>query len=111
MIKMNNENIEKAIREGRAIAEKIKNAESVSDIDALDKEIEQYCDFVDENFGEPSDLDGEKECDLSAALYMAAEEKARQLEYYPGKDEAGNEDVVYFEKMLDAQSWVKNNAE
>ena len=30
-------------------------------------------------------------------LYMAAEEKARQLEYYPGKDEAGNEDIIDFE--------------
>ena len=104
----NPEKIEKTIAEGHLVASKIKSANSVSDIDNLSDEIKKYCDFVNESFGTLNDLNDEKECDLSAMLYMAAEEKARQLEYYPGKDEAGNEDIIDFENMLDSKIWVKD---
>ena len=104
------EKVKEVVENGHSIAEKIKNASSVSDIDALSEEIEKYCDFVNENFGIIDDF-GEKTCELSFMLYMAAEEKARQIEYYPDKNEAGNEDILDFEKMLESKNWIKNSAE
>ena len=105
MTNKNDALVEKAMKDGYSIAEKIKNANSVAEIDNLTDEIEEYCDFVDENFGVFNDFD-EKKCDLSAMLFMAAEEKARQLEYYPDKKVLGNDDAVDFENMLDSRYWV-----
>ena len=104
------ERADEIIKNGHLIANKIKNASSVSDIDALSEEIERYSDFVNENFGVVDDF-GEKICELYFMLHMAAEEKARQIEYYPDKAEAGNEDVLDFEEMLDSKDWIKNSAE
>lgn len=104
------EKVRKAIEEGHLIANKIKNASNISTIDTLSGEIEKYCDFMNKNFGVIDDFN-EKTCALSFMLHMAAEEKARQLEYYPDKTEAGNEDVSDFENMLDSKIWIKNSAE
>lgn len=98
--------VEDIIISGHKIADKIKNASSVSDIDNLSEEIQSFCDNLDENFGAPGDI-GEKENKLSAILYMAAEEKARQLEYYPDQNDAGNEDIIEFEEILDSKNWTK----
>lgn len=102
--------VENIIISGHKIADKIKNASSVSDIDNLSEEIQSFCDNLDENFGDLGDI-GEKENKLSAILYMAAEEKARQLEYYPDQNDAGNEDIIEFEEILDSKNWTKNSAE
>lgn len=105
MTDKNNSLIEKAIKDGHLIAEKIKNANSVVEIDDLTDEIEEYCDFIDENFGVVNDFD-EKKCELSTTLFMATEEKARQLEYYPEKKALGNDDIIDFENMLDSKYWA-----
>jgi len=100
------EKIEKIIKDGHLIANKIKAAQSVSEINDLDGEIKKFSSFVDENFGTSVDYEDEKSSDLTAMIYMAAEEKARQLEYYPSENHAGNEDVLDFESMLDSRKWT-----
>ena len=58
-------------------------------------------------------VDDEKENGLSSMLYMAAEEKIRQLEYYPEQDKTRNADTDYFLDYLLSRNWIdyKNRAE
>lgn len=98
--------IEKAINNGHLIADKLRQAKTVSDIDDLSKEIDEYSEFVDEYFGTVDEY-GEKNCELSALIYMAAEEKARQIEYHPDKKQAGETDIEYFEQSLKSKGWIK----
>lgn len=93
------------MRDGHIIADKIKTAKTISEIDDIDEEIKEFSDFVDKNFGTPVDFEEKSSSDLTSMLYMAAEEKARQLEYYPSENSAGNEDVLDFEEMLDSKNW------
>lgn len=107
--------VEKVIKEGHAIADKIRNAKTLDEVEKLSSEIEEYSDFVNENFGVLDDFgeDGEKYCELAFYIHMAAKEKTRQLEYYPNETEAGNEDVSDFEYYLDSKAWTRSikNAE
>lgn len=106
--KMKEDLIEEAIKNGHEIADKIRSASTVEEVDALDDEIEKYSDFVDENFGVYDDI-GEKNCELSMMLFMAAEEKARYLEYHQDKPQKiGDESVKDFEEMLDSQEWANS---
>lgn len=105
---MKEELIEKVIKDGHKIADKIRSAATVEEVDALESEIERYSDFVDENFGIYDDI-GEKNCELSMMLFMAAEEKARYLEYHQDEPrEISNESVKDFEEMLDSKEWVNS---
>lgn len=105
--------IEKIINDGIAIADKIKAAKTVKEIESLDKEIKELADIIDDNFGIELDFDDEKENGLSSMLYMAAEEKIRQLEYYPEQDKTRNADTDYFLDYLLSRNWIdyKNRAE
>ncbi len=105
---MDEANIEKAITEGHRLAGKIKEAKVVADIDAMTSELDEYCDFVDDTFGTIGDL-GEKTCTLSVMIYMAAEEKARQLEQKTDQIEKGNAEAVAFELMLDSKKWLNRS--
>lgn len=100
--------IRKTIIEGHAIAHKISNCKTEEEIDSLDVEIAQYANFVDTNFGIEGDIPNERVCELSFMLIMAAEEKARQLKYYPEQSIKGNSDVEHFEKLLDSRTWENN---
>ena len=113
---MNNDRseiIEKVINDGHLIANKIRNASSISDINDLSDEIEKYYSFVNENVGEVDELSENEELysQLSFYLSMAIETKERHLAY-PHEEikDYGNEDVDTFEEYLDSKEWLKNSA-
>lgn len=108
--------IEKVIKGGHLIAEKIRSANNMHDFDTLvEDEISKYSNFVDENFGviEPDDLFGEKSCELTTFLFVAVDWKRKTLQ-------EGNSDNVEvekefkgyledFENFLDSKKWVKGS--
>lgn len=100
--------VEKVIKDGHAVADKIRNAKTLSEIDALSDEIEQYSDFVNENFGILDDFDetGEKYCELTFYIHMAAETKNDHLHYYTGNTNMGNEGVDDFDSYLESKEWL-----
>lgn len=99
---------EKAIKGGHTLASKIRTCQTVSDIGNLYKEIDEYANFIDDNFGVENGFSDEKECTLSMSLYVAVEEKLGQLKYHPEQNEAGNVDIDSFEEMLDSpHCWMK----
>ena len=101
--------IEMVIRDGHCIADKIANAKSLDELEELNSEIESFCDFVDNNYGEENDY-GEMEHDLSTDLYVALDWKGESLE----SRNKNNEPVLrlsegYMEdflKYLDSKDWV-----
>lgn len=105
------DNIEKVVKNGHSIADKIEKASDVSEIENLSKEIEEYCNFVCENFGTVSDFDGEKECDLTTFLYVALDWKKKSL--YPENEgnvtvrQLAEEYMSQFIEELDSKTWVK----
>ena len=105
----NNSLIEKAIKDGHLIAEKIKNANSVVEIDDLTDEIEEYCDFIDENFGVVNDFD-EKDCSLTISLYVALDWRKKSL-FIENKNNRmtarlSTEFLRQFIEELESKSWV-----
>ena len=106
---MKKEEIERAILEGHIIAKKIREASSISDTDNLSEEVDNYCDFVDNNFGQIDDFSENDElfCDLSFYLRMALETKERHLsENISSVPDYGNEGVDTFERFLDSKQWA-----
>ena len=101
--------VEKAISEGHAIAEKIRKAGTVGEVDGLTDEIERYSDFIDEKFGEPSELDGEMESSLSMSLYVALDWKRTSL-YPENKGNEATEGLAadYLEKFINELDAIKN---
>ncbi len=73
--------VDKALRDGHAIAEKLKQAISSEEICCLEKEIDDYGDFVDAVFGiiDEDDVFQEKNCELSFLLCLAAKAKDRHI--------------------------------
>jgi len=106
---MENDLVKKAISDGHKIAEKIRSAKSNAEVDALNEEIEQYTNFVNEEFFEDDDYEeyNEKFCELTFYLTMALEEKTRLLDY--GYID-GNGGVDIFINYLESREWVKNSA-
>ena len=62
--------VNKALRDGHTIAKKLNRATSSEEIDHLEKEINDYGDFVDAEFGviDEDDPFQEKNCELSFLL-------------------------------------------
>ena len=73
--------INKVIEDGHEIIDRMRLISKSSELEELKPIIDKYADFVDENFGEPSDLDDEKECSLTTSLYVALDWKRKSL--YP----------------------------
>ena len=48
--------VEKALEEGRKIANELQSTKTISEIDQLSDKVEKYCNFVDENFGNIDDF-------------------------------------------------------
>lgn len=92
--------IEKIINDGIAIANKIKAAKTVEEVKVLKEDIDKYADFFDDNFDSGDD-------DFTMMIYMAAEEKIRQLEYYPEQNKNGNESADAFLDALQSKYWTK----
>lgn len=96
----NEELIQKIIDDGVVLVNKIKSATTVEEVEALQESINEYADFFDDNFDSGDD-------DFTMMVHMAAEEKIRQLEYYPGQDEAGNKSADDFLDALQSRYWTK----
>lgn len=101
--------VNKALRDGHTIAKKIKQATSPEEIDHLEKEIDDYGDFVDAAFGiiDEDDILQEKNCELSFMLCLAAEAKTRHIYYDPFCSPNSNYEIEEFEKYLDSKSWLQ----
>ncbi len=100
--------INQALREGHAIANMLKRASTDSEMKRFEKEIDVYCDFVDETFGiiDEDVLIQEKLCELSFLLYLAVEAKRRHLAYDRANFANCNYELEEFEDYLDGKSWV-----
>ena len=107
--------VEKAIKDGRLVADKIRNAKTLDEVKELSSEIEEYSNFVNKNFGVPDDFgeDGEKYCELTFYIHMAAEIKNDYLYRYAGNPSMGNEGVDDFDSYLESREWLQaaKNAE
>lgn len=101
--------IETALKTGHKLAEKIKSAKTVQELKSLNPELEQYCDFLNKNFGEIDEFDAndEKYCQLSFYIFMAVESKISHLSY--GNDD--NSGVDDFLTYLNSKEWAKNSAD
>lgn len=102
--------INKVIADGHEIIDRMRLISKSSELEELKPIIDKYADFVDENFGEPSDLDDEKECSLTTSLYVALDWKRKSLypenlDYEPTQVLA-KEFMDGFIKELDGESWV-----
>lgn len=102
--------INKVIEDGHMIIDKMRLISSLSELEELALDIDSYADFVDENFGEPSDLDDEKECSLTTSLYVALDWKRKSL-YQENLDFEPTQVLAKdfmdgFIKELDGESWV-----
>ena len=102
--------INKVIEDGHEIIDRMRLISKSSELEELKPIIDKYADFVDENFGEPSDLDDEKECSLTTSLYVALDWKRKSLypenlDYEPTQILA-KDFMDGFIKELDGESWV-----
>lgn len=102
--------INKVIEDGHEIIDRMRLISKSSELEELKPIIDKYADFVDENFGEPSDLDDEKECSLTTSLYVALDWKRKSLypenlDYEPTQVLA-KEFMDGFIRELDDESWV-----
>lgn len=102
--------INKVIEDGHEIIDRMRPISKISELEELKPIIDKYADFVDQNFGELSDLDDEKECSLTTSLYVALDWKrkslyAENLDYEPTQILA-KDFMDGFIKELDGESWV-----
>lgn len=100
--------VNKALRDGHTIAKKLERATSSEEIDHLEKEINDYGDFVDAEFGviDEDDPFQEKNCELSFLLCLVTEAKTRHIYYGSSCSPNSNYEIGEFEKYLDGKSWL-----
>ena len=74
---MNSNAIELAVKQGESLANKINLAKTTTQLDILYKEVENYTNFINNEFGIIDDFSekNEKYCELSFYTYMAVNEK------------------------------------
>src|SRR5574344_1066235 len=101
---MDNKLIEKVLNDGHKIAEEIRKAKTLDDLEDLDSQIDFYTSYVDNNFGEHDDeqYPDEKNSELTYILSDAMEDK----EVYLMTQKNGSKQwddilLIDFEKMLD----------
>ena len=102
--------INQVIEDGHIIIDKMRSASSLSELEKLEPDIEKYADLIDDNFGEPSDVDDEKESSLTMSLYVALDWKRKSLyqenlNYEPTQILA-KDFMDGFIEELDGESWI-----
>ena len=102
--------INKVIEDGHEIIDKMRHISNLSELEELVPDIDRYTDFVNENFGEPSDFSDEKWCSLMTSLYVALDWKRKSLypknlNYKPTQNLA-KEFMDGFIDELDGESWM-----
>lgn len=102
--------INKVIEDGHEIIDKMRLISKSSELEELKPIINNYADFVNENFGEPSDVSDGKWCSLMTSLYVALDWKRNSL--YPENLDFEPTQVLAkdfmdgFIEELDGESWV-----
>ena len=106
---MNNDVIELAIKRGENLANKINLAKTTAQLDILYKEVENYTNFIDNEFGIIDDFSekNEKYFELSFYAYMAVNEKSDKLEYYNAHPEEMASGVEDFLDYLESMKWLQ----
>lgn len=102
---MNSNAIELVVKQGESLANKINLAKTTTQLDTLYKEVENYTNFINNEFGIIDDFSekNEKYCELSFYAYMAVNEKSDNLEYYivhPEEMASGVEDFLDYLKSM-----------
>lgn len=102
--------INKVIKDGHEIIDRMRLISKFSELEELKPIIDKYADFVDENFGEPSDVSDGKWCSLMTSLYVALDWKRKSLypenlNYEPTQNLA-KEFMDGFINELDGESWM-----
>lgn len=102
--------INKVIEDGHEIIDKMRPISKLSELKKLELIIDKYTDFVNENFGEPSDFSDGKWCSLMTSLYVALDWKRKSL-YPENLDYEPTQNLVKdfmdgFIDELDGESWV-----
>lgn len=105
---MNPKLIEKAIRDGKKLANEIQLAVSEPQLDELENKIEEYSNFLDDNFSYSNDSlpEDNRFCELSFYIYMALNEKRDHLEYYNAHPAVTSDGVLDFLDFLDSKKWL-----
>lgn len=102
--------INKVIEDGHEIIDRMRPISKISELKKLEPIIDKYTDFVNENFGEPSDFSDGKWCSLMTSLYVALDWKRKSL--YPESLDFEPTQVLAkdfmdgFIEELDDESWV-----
>ena len=106
---MNNDVIESTIKQGKNLANKINLAKTTAQLDTLYKEVENYTNFINNEFGIIDDFSekNEKYCELSFYAYMAVNEKSDNLEYYNAHPEEMASGVEDFLDYLESMKWLQ----
>ena len=102
--------INKVIEDGHEIIDRMRPISKISELKKLEPIIDKYTDFVNENFGEPSDFSDGKWCSLMTSLYVALDWKRNSLypensDYEPTQNLA-KQFMDGFIDELDGESWV-----
>lgn len=102
--------INKVIEDGHEIIDRMRPISKLSELEKLKPIIDKYADFVNENFGEPSDFSDGKWCSLMTSLYVALDWKRKSLypenlNYKPTQNLA-KEFMDGFIDELDGESWM-----
>ena len=105
---MNSNAIELAVKQGESLANKINLAKTTTQLDTLYKEVENYTNFINNEFGIIDDFSekNEKYCELSFYAYMAVNEKSDNLEYYNVHPEEMASGVEDFLDYLKSMKWL-----
>lgn len=100
--------VELAIKQGENLANKINLAKTTAQLDILYKEVENYTNFINNEFGIIDDFSekNEKYCELSFYAYMATNEKSDNLEYYNTHPEETASGVEDFLDYLELMKWL-----
>ena len=100
--------VESAIKQGENLANKINLAKTTAQLDILYKEVENYTNFINNEFGIIDDFSekNEKYCELSFYAYMAVSEKSDNLEYYNAYPEETASGVEDFLDYLKSMKWL-----
>ena len=102
--------INKVIEDGHEIIDRMRPISKISELEELVPDIDRYTDFVNENFGELSDVSDGKWCSLMTSLYVALDWKRNSLypenlDYRPTQNLA-KQFMDGFIDELDGESWI-----
>lgn len=105
---MDYELVEKTYGDGLALASIIRNMSSIDEANSISKKVDEYCVFLDDNYGINDEPDATKEnesCELAPILYAAFDEKYKSLS--DNNDVfCGNKNIDLFVEKLYSDYWL-----